>query len=76
MPDITICTEEDVLNLGVLGTTTDPILKEVIDFVNGIPPNPPRFCNSNNFQHLYNSVRSQQLIDTGVFIKQDLPNTN
>lgn len=76
MPDITICPDEDVLNLGVLGTTTDPILKEVIDFVNGIPPNPPRFCNSNNFQHLYNSVRSQQLIDTGVFIKQDLPNTN
>lgn len=75
-PDLTICSEEDILNLGVLGEVSDPILNEVINFINGIPPNPPSVCNQNNFSFLYNSVRNQRLVDSGVFIKQDLPNTN
>lgn len=75
-PDLTICSEEDVLNLGVLGDISEPILNEVINFINGIPPNPPTVCNQNNFSFIYNSVRNQQIIDVGVFIKQDLPNTN
>jgi len=33
-------------------------------------------CNPNNFEYLYNSVRTQRITDTGVFIKQVLPNTN
>jgi carboxyl-terminal processing protease len=75
-PEIRICTQENVLNLGVLGETSDPILNKVISFVNGVPPNPPALCNPNNLTFLYNSVRNQRIIDSGIFIKQDLPNTN
>lgn len=75
-PEIRICTEENILNLGVLGETSDPLLNEVLDFINGIPPSPPVMCNPNNLAYLYNSVRNQRIIDTGIFIKQDLPNTN
>ena len=75
-PEMRICPQEDILNLGVLGETSDPLLNEVLNFVNGTPPAPPSMCNSNNFEYLYNSVRNQRILDTGIFIKQDLPNTN
>ena len=75
-PELRICTEENIMNLGVLGENSDPILNEVINFINGIPPAPPAICNPNNFTFLYNSLESQRLNDTGIFIQQDLPNTN
>jgi hypothetical protein len=75
-PELLICTQENILNLGVLGEVSDPLLNEVLNIVNGIPPAPPAICNLNNFTFLYNSVQNQQIIDTGIFIKQDLPNTN
>tara|TARA_R110001592_G_scaffold363367_1_gene685286 strand:+ start:12336 stop:13850 length:1515 start_codon:yes stop_codon:yes gene_type:complete len=75
-PEMRICNEENILNLGALGEMSEPILNEVVNFVNGIPPNPPSICNPNNLQYLYNSVNNQRIIDTGVFIKQNLPNTN
>jgi hypothetical protein len=74
--EMTICNQEDILNLGVLGETSDPILNEVINLINGTPPPPPSICNANNFEFLYNSLSRQRIIDTGIFIKQDLPNTN
>jgi carboxyl-terminal processing protease len=75
-PEVRICGEESTLNLGVLGEISEPILNEVIQFINGSPPNPPGICNPNNLAILYNSVRNQRIVDAGVFIKQDLPNTN
>ncbi|WKD86690.1 hypothetical protein KCTC32516_02066 [Polaribacter huanghezhanensis] len=75
-PDLRICDEENTLNLGALGETSDPILNEVLQFINGSPPNPPGICNPNNLALLYNSVRNQRIIDAGIFIKQNLPNTN
>ncbi|WP_347174895.1 S41 family peptidase [Polaribacter uvawellassae] len=75
-PELRICNEENILNLGVLGDASDPLLNEVINLVNGIPPNPPSICNPNNLTFLYSSVRNQQIVDTGIFIHQDLPNTN
>jgi hypothetical protein len=75
-PNLRICNQEDILNLGELGELSDPILNEVINYVNGSIPTPPTMCNPNNFEYLFNSVRRQRLIDTGVFIKRDLPNTN
>jgi len=60
----------------VLGENSDPILNEVLNFINGTPPSTPALCNPNSFDFLYNSVINQQIIDSGVFIKQDLPNTN
>jgi len=74
--EIRICTQENILNLGVLGENSDPILNEVLNFINGTPPSTPALCNPNSFDFLYNSVINQQIIDSGVFIKQDLPNTN
>lgn len=74
-PDMRICSQEDILNLGELGETTDPILSKVLNFVNNGTIAPPN-CNPNNFEFVFNSVLNQRLLDTGVFIKQDLPNTN
>ena len=75
-PEITICNQENILNLGVLGENSDPILNEVLNLINGMPPSPPAICNPNNFTFLYNSLNNQQIFDAGIFIKQDLPNTN
>ena len=33
-------------------------------------------CNPNNFEFIYNSINAHREVDKGVFIKQDLPNTN
>ena len=75
-PLLLTCSQETILNLGVLGETSDPLLNEVLNIVNGMPPSPPAICNPNNFTFLYNSVSNQRIIDTGIFIKQNLPNTN
>ena len=75
-PEMSICNQEDILNLGVLGEISDPLLNEVINTINRTPPAPPTMCNPNSFEFLYNSLNRQRLVDAGVFIKQDLPNTN
>jgi len=75
-PDMRICTQEDILNLGELGETSDPLLNEVLSLVNNIPPSPPVICNPNNFEFLFSSFNRQRLVDIGMFIKRDLPNTN
>ncbi|MGB1042370.1 MAG: S41 family peptidase [Tenacibaculum sp.] len=75
-PNMTLCTNEDALNLGVLGTNTDPILNRVLNYIStgSAGVNPP--CNVDNFEYLYNSITRQKEIDRGVFITQVLPNTN
>jgi len=75
-PELRICNQENILNLGSLGETSDPQLKEVISLIKGFPTNPPAMCNHKNFDYLYNTVSNQQINDVGVFIEQDLPNTN
>lgn len=74
-PDMRICDQEDILNLGVLGELSDPILNNIINFINTNTTTPPN-CNPSSFEFLYNSLNNQRLIDTGVFIRQELPNTN
>ena len=74
-PTMQICSNEDVLNLGVLGEISDPLLNRVLNYINNgtigvLPP-----CNPLNFEFIYNSTASQQTVDRGVFIEQDLPNT-
>lgn len=74
-PTMQICSNEDILNLGVLGETTDPLLNRVLNFVeNGTLGNSP-LCNPFDFEYIFNSTSSQQTTDRGVFIEQDLPNT-
>ena len=75
-PEIRTCFNEDVLNLGVLGETSDPLLNRVLNFISTGNTGGLLICNPNNFEYLYNSVRAQQIFDSGVFIKQNLPNTN
>jgi len=74
-PTMQICTTENILDLGVLGDVSDPLLNRVLDYITSgnIGVAPP--CNPNDFEFLYNSINSQRTIDTGIFIKQDLPNT-
>ncbi|WP_397446565.1 S41 family peptidase [Polaribacter sp. R77954] len=75
-PDIDLCLQEDALNLGVLGEDSDPILNQVLSYIftgNSVSNNN---CNPNNLEYLYHSISSQRETDNGVFIKQDLPNTN
>ena len=74
-PDMRICNQEDILNLGVIGETSDPLLNKVINFIT-TGTTPPPNCNPLSFEFLYNSLNRQRIIDLGVFIKQDLPNTN
>ncbi|TVZ54932.1 peptidase S41-like protein [Lutibacter sp. Hel_I_33_5] len=74
-PNFTLCTNEDILNLGVLGEVSDPILNRVLEYVTTGGIN-TMTCNPNNFEFLYHSIDSQRVTDTGVFITQDLPNTN
>ena len=75
-PNITLCANEDPLNLGSLGTNTDPILNRVLNYIStgSIGVNPT--CNTNNFEYLYNSINIQRKSDRGMFIKQILPNTH
>jgi carboxyl-terminal processing protease len=74
-PNISLCANEDVLDLGVLGETSDPILNRVLDYISTGNTNTNEICNPNNFEYLFNSINTQRKIDNGVFIHQDLPNT-
>ena len=72
-PVIELCSEEDPLNLGVLGEITDPILNQILNYISGNTGiNSP--CNPFDFEIIYNSINSQRPSDNGIFIRQDLPN--
>jgi hypothetical protein len=73
--NITLCPNEDVLNLGILGDVTDPILDRIINFINTGTAGTNPVCNPNNFEFLYNSINTQRQNDNSVFIRQNLPNT-
>lgn len=74
-PDLQVCPNEDILNLGVLGETSDPLLNTVLNFVSTGGPTPIA-CNNPNLEFLYHSIHAQTPTDRGVFIRQDLPNTH
>jgi C-terminal processing protease CtpA/Prc len=73
-PTIALCPIEDPLELGELGETTDPILDRILNYITtgDMGMNPP--CNPLEFEILYHSINAQRIPDTGIFIKQDLPN--
>ncbi|PQJ81710.1 S41 family peptidase [Polaribacter glomeratus] len=75
-PNITLCANEDVLNLGVLGETSDPILNRVLNYIATGNKGTSSACNPSNFEYLFNSISPQREIDKGIFINQNLPNTN
>ncbi|WP_299672607.1 S41 family peptidase [uncultured Polaribacter sp.] len=75
-PNITLCPNEDILNLGVLGERSEPILDRVLEYVTSGDTGVNTVCNPNNYEFLYHSINSQREADSGVFIKQNLPNTN
>jgi carboxyl-terminal processing protease len=76
MPDIILCPNEDVLDLGVLGTPSEAILKIVLNTITSSSSNTNTRCNTNNYVFLYNSISAQRAFDSGNFIEQNLPNTN
>lgn len=75
VPSLETCAEEDILNLGALGETSDPLFERVLNYIatGTIGANPA--CNPNNFEFLYSSIQAQRIFDAGVFIEQNLPNT-
>ncbi|MGK0413088.1 MAG: carboxyl-terminal processing protease [Polaribacter sp.] len=75
-PNITLCEYEDLLNLGVLGENSDAILNGVLNYISTGTATSGSPCNPNNFDYIYHSNDTQRIIDTGVFINQNLPNTN
>jgi carboxyl-terminal processing protease len=75
-PDITLCFNEDVLNLGTLGERTEPILEKVLEAITSSNTITNAACNPNNYLFLYNSIYTQKEVDKGVLIAQNLPNTN
>jgi len=75
-PDINLCETEDVLNLGVLGENSDPILNSVLNYILTGNAVSNSNCNPNNFEYIFNSINRQRTNDTGIFITQNLPNTN
>ncbi len=74
--NLDLCNNEDVLNLGVLGETSDPILNSVLNYISTGTPISNNNCNSNNHEYLFNSIIPQRTTDFGVFIEQNLPNTH
>ena len=74
-PNISLCANEDALDLGVLGEASDPILNRVLDYISTGNMGASETCNPYNFEYLFNSINTQREIDNGVFIHQDLPNT-
>ena len=74
-PNIALCLNEDVLDLGVLGETSDPILNRVLNYISTGNTGTNPTCNPNNFEYLFNSINPQREVDKGVFIHQNLPNT-
>ena len=75
-PNITLCFNEDVLNLGTLGERTEPILDRVLEAITFGNSITNAACNPNNYKFLYNSIETQKEFDNGMFIEQNLPNTN
>ena len=55
LPDIPLC-EEDILNLGVLGDTDEPILNRVLEFVTSGNTGLNTPCNPNNFIEIFGSL--------------------
>ena len=76
IPDIFLCSNEDVLELGVLGERTDPLLNRVLEYVTSGNTGINTMCNPNEYLFLYHSINNQRLPDKGVSIEQSLPNTN
>jgi carboxyl-terminal processing protease len=76
IPDIILCPNEDILDLGVLGDSSEPILERVLEAITSGSTGTSAACNSNNYTFLYNSINAQRAFDSGNFIKQNLPNTN
>ena len=76
IPDIFICSNEDILELGVLGERTDPLLNRVLEYVTSGNIGISTMCNPNEYLFLYHSINNQRLPDKGVFLEQNLPNTN
>jgi len=74
-PSVALCDHEDALNLGVLGSSTDPILNRVLNYISSGDAGPAPTCNQNNFEYISNSISFQREADNGVFIEQILPNT-
>ena len=76
IPDIILCPNEDVLDLGVLGDPSEAILDRVLRSITSGGSSTISPCNTNNYIFLYNSINAQRAFDNGNFIKQNLPNTN
>ncbi|MGY0407498.1 MAG: S41 family peptidase, partial [Polaribacter sp.] len=76
VPDVTLCPNEDTLNLGVLGERSDPILDRVLKYITSgnVGVNPA--CNTTNFEFIYNTTDVQTPLEKGFLINQNLPNTN
>jgi carboxyl-terminal processing protease len=70
-----LCQNEDLLNLGVLGEASDPILNRVLTYISTGSSGANSICNPSNFEYLFNSISRQREIDKGIFINQNLPNT-
>ena len=75
-PNIALCANENPLDLGVLGNRSDPILSSVLDYISTGNPVSNSDCNPNNFKYIFNSIDGQRETDSGIFINQNLPNTN
>jgi carboxyl-terminal processing protease len=75
-PDIVLCPNEDILDLGILGDPSEAILDRVLEAITSGSTGTSAACNTNNYTFLYNSITAQRAFDTGIFIKQNLPNTN
>lgn len=74
-PSISQCPVEDILDLGELGEQSDPLLNNLISLIT-TGSTLPQDCNPFGFTFLYNSIDAQRVLDRGVFIRQDLPNTD
>lgn len=75
IPDLNLCSNENVLKLGILGENSDPILNSVLKYISTGTAIYNTNCNPSNFEYLYHSINAQRKIDLGIFIKQNLPNT-
>ncbi len=74
-PTVNLCQNENILDLGVLGETSDPIFNRVLNYINTGNLGTSN-CNSDNFEFVHHTISNQRETDNGVFIQQDLPNTN
>ncbi len=72
IPTLDLCNNEDILNLGDLGESSDPILNRILEFIS-IGNTTNSNCNSDDYEHIFNS-RSLGA-NSVMFIEQNLPNT-